>query len=444
MFWNYILVLMGQLLVCLIFGEVVSQFPISGGIYPWARRLVGKRWGWMAGWVYLWALCTTIAAVAIGGAPFVPQLLGIADSRGREIAIGAFMVCAATLLNLKGTRLLGRVAIIGFVCELIGAIGVGSYLLLVSRHQSFLILFQTFDVAPKGSYLSAFLSSAVAPIFLYYGFEACGDVAEETPNPSITVPKAMRMTLYIGGAAAIFVCLALLLAVPNMPAAVSGRDTVPVVTALHSAIGVVGVRIVITVILISFFSCLVSLQAATSRLLFSFARDRMVLGSDYLSKLSRHTHAPVVALLVAGFIPVVIVVMGLFLQDAVRTIIVFGSVGIYVSFQMIVLGALIARAKGWRPLGPFRLDTWAWPVNIAALVYGISAIVDMVWPRSPSEPWYLNYGMIFTTAIVLACGVAYMVVARPYERSDAPAGDALRKTTQAASEEFSSAPLETE
>src|ERR1700722_17280628 len=52
MFWWYLLVGIGQMFVCLVFGEVVSQFPISGGLYPWARRLVGKRWAWMAGWVY--------------------------------------------------------------------------------------------------------------------------------------------------------------------------------------------------------------------------------------------------------------------------------------------------------------------------------------------------------------------------------------------------------
>jgi amino acid transporter len=51
MFWSYVVVGIGQMFVCLVFGEVVSQFPISGGLYPWARRLVGKRWAWMAGWV---------------------------------------------------------------------------------------------------------------------------------------------------------------------------------------------------------------------------------------------------------------------------------------------------------------------------------------------------------------------------------------------------------
>ncbi len=56
MFWWYLLVGIGQMFVCLVFGEVVSQFPISGGLYPWARRLVGKRWAWMAGWIYGWAL----------------------------------------------------------------------------------------------------------------------------------------------------------------------------------------------------------------------------------------------------------------------------------------------------------------------------------------------------------------------------------------------------
>jgi amino acid transporter len=439
MFWNYILIGLGQLLVCLIFGEIVSQFPISGGIYPWGRRLIGKRWAWMAGWVYLWALCTTIAAVAVGGAPFLSELLRLGESRPIETALGVGMVCVTTLLNVSGTRLLARVAMVGFVCEIIGAIIVGSYLLLFSRHQSVHILFQTVPVT-SGSYLSAFLASAVAPIFLYYGFEACGDVAEETPNPSTTIPKAMRMTLYIGGAAAILLCLALVLAVPDMGAAVSGKDADPVITALQTAVGLDGVRMVIAVILISFFSCLVSLQAATSRLLFSFARDRMIPGSGYLSKLSPRTHVPVAALIVAGFIPVLIVVTGLFLENAVRTIIVFGSAGIYVAFQMIVLGALIARARGWRPSGPFRLNAWAWPVNIAALGYGLAAIVDMFWPRAPSEPWYLNYGMIFTSAIVVASGIIYMVIASPHQRGDAPAGDAHLLTSRAADAKIGTAP----
>lgn len=424
MFWNYILIGLGQFLVCLIFGEIVSQFPISGGIYPWSRRLVGKRWAWMAGWVYLWALCTTIAAVAVGGAPYLAELVGFGASHVGEIYIALGMVLVTTLLNISGTRLLARVAMVGFVCELVGAIVVGSYLLLFARHQSISILFQPFHVEGGESYFGAFVASSVAAMFCYYGFEACGDVAEETPNPGVAIPKAMRMTIYIGGAAAIFVTLALLLAVPDMAVILSGQDPNPVVTVLQAALGPIGVRGVIAVVLISFLSCLLSLQAATSRLLFAYGRDGMIIGSEYLSKLSPRTRVPVAALLVAGLIPAAIVAIGYFLENTVRTIIVFGSAGIYVAFQMVVLGALIARAKGWKPAGEFRLGKWGWPINVTAFVYGIAAITNMMWPRSPTDPWYLNYGMILTSFIVIACGAVYMAVVRPYEKGMASSGDA--------------------
>ena len=77
MWWSYLLVGVGQMMVCLIFGEIVSQFPISGGIYPSARRLFGKRWAWMAGWIYGWALFTTLAAIATGAGPYIAQLFGL-------------------------------------------------------------------------------------------------------------------------------------------------------------------------------------------------------------------------------------------------------------------------------------------------------------------------------------------------------------------------------
>ena len=44
---------------------------------------------------------------------------------------------------------------------------------------------------------------ALIGLYLFYGFEACGDVAEEVPDPGRLIPKAMRRTIYIGGAAAI-------------------------------------------------------------------------------------------------------------------------------------------------------------------------------------------------------------------------------------------------
>src|ERR1700691_3679590 len=126
MWWSYLLVGVGQLMVCLVFGEVVSQFPISGGLYPWARRLVGRRWAWMAGWIYGCALCVSVAAVATGAAPFVAQLFLLPETAATDTSIAIGLIVLTTALNLRGTKLLGRLAMFGFICELIGAGLVGA------------------------------------------------------------------------------------------------------------------------------------------------------------------------------------------------------------------------------------------------------------------------------------------------------------------------------
>jgi amino acid transporter len=426
MFWSYFLAGAGQFLVCLIFSEVVSQFPISGGLYPWARRLVGKRWAWTAGWIYGWALFTTIAAVAVGAGPFLAALLGFTATPLVTTAVALALVLFSTLVNLAGTRLLARVAMFGFVCEIIGAIVVGGYLLLFERHQPFSIVFNTFAIGAPGSYWPAFLAAAVAGLFTCYGFEACGDVAEETPNPGLSIPRAMRMTIYVGMAAAAFVCLALILAQPDIAAVVSGKNTTPVETLLLTVFGPIGARLVVAVVMVSFMSCILSLQAATSRLVFAYARDKMIVGSDYLSAISPHTHVPVRALVLSGIVAAVIICLGLFFQNAIATIVNSAIIGIYAAFQMIVLGALAARLRGWKPTGQFQLGALGLPINIVALVYGVGAILDMAWPRTPASPWYMNYAMSLTWLAIIGLGALYMLLARPYDHGDAPAGDALK------------------
>jgi amino acid transporter len=279
--------------------------------------------------------------------------------------------------------------------------------------------------ASAGSYLSAFLTASLAGLFCCYGFEACGDVAEETPNPGVVIPKSMRMTIYIGISAAFFICLALVLAVPDVKAAIAGTDKDPLATILTSAFGPLASKAVIAIVMVSFVSCVLSLQAAASRLLFSFARDRNIVASDFLQRLSPRTHVPVGALLVSGVVPAVVSLLTLLLSNqAIQTIISFAVIGIYVAFQMVVLGALYARVRGWKPAGPFTLGAYGWVVNLSALLWGVFAVGAILRPITPDAPWYQNYAMTLTTAVVVGVGLAYMLLLRPHTVSQAPSGDA--------------------
>ena len=414
MFWSYVIVGAGQLLVCLVFCEIVSEFPIAGGILPWARRLAGERWAWMAGWIYLCALWTTIAAVCVGAAPFLAALAGMPEASPVLVAsTSLLLILVATALNLASTRLLARIAMFGFIAELVGALAVGGYLLLFERTQAIGVLFDTFAINVDGSYWPAFLAAALAGVFQYYGFEACGDLAEEVPNPSVRIPKAMRMTIYIGGTAAMFACLAFILAVPDMRAVVSGADKDPIGTILGKAFGPVGARLVILVVGISFLSCVLSLQAAASRLLFAFGRDGLIAGAETFGRVSPRTHLPSAALIACGVMPAVIVLIGFAKQDAVTAIISFAAIGIYIAFQMVVVAALRARLNGWIPAGAFSLGSWGTAVNVLALIYGVAAIINIGWPRTPDQPWYLDYGTIVSTLVVIAAGIIYLLVAYP-------------------------------
>lgn len=49
----------------------------------------------------------------------------------------------------------------------------------------------------------------------------------------------------------------------------------------------------------------------------------------------------------------------------------------------------------------------------------------MAWPRTPDAPWYDNYLVLLSAAIVVGVGLLYLFLGNPHDRSDAPHGDAI-------------------
>jgi amino acid transporter len=289
------------------------------------------------------------------------------------------------------------------------------------------VLFDSLGTEGNGSYLGAFLASALLGLYLFYGFEACGDVAEEVPDPGRTIPKAMRRTIYIGGFAGLLITAALILAQPSFDAILSGDVADPVGSVLSDVFGTVGSKIITVIVLISFVSCVLSLQAAASRLIYSYARDHMVFASEALSRFSPSRHVPPVALTVAAVLPAAIVAIAeLISDDALLKVISFAAAGIYIAFQLVVLAALIARRRGWVPTGKFTLGRWGYAVNVAAFIYGVGGALNLAWPRQvEGASWTDEWIVVIGCAIIVGTGLLYMVLGRPYARGTSPSGDAV-------------------
>src|SRR6476661_5515932 len=131
-FWTWPFVLAGQLLVALCFAELASRFPLSGGVYQWAKFTGNPFLGWMTGWIYLACLIVTIGAVAMALQVSLPQISGSfqiigtsADAKSvaiNAILLGSILIVTSTIINARGIKLLAAINNIGVFTELVGII----------------------------------------------------------------------------------------------------------------------------------------------------------------------------------------------------------------------------------------------------------------------------------------------------------------------------------
>ena len=103
--WWILIVACGQLLVALVFGEVASQYPITGGLYPWARRLWGKKYAWIAAWIYLWALVVTITSIAEYTSTFVESLFHYGQTPATMLVTSVLLLLLMMAVNMSGTKI---------------------------------------------------------------------------------------------------------------------------------------------------------------------------------------------------------------------------------------------------------------------------------------------------------------------------------------------------
>jgi len=429
--WWIVIVGAGQLLVALVFGEVVSQYPLAGGIYPWTRRLWNRRYAWLVSWIYLWAVIVTITSVAEFGGGFVAALFGVEATPGIALLTAVALLVVAFAVNYSGTRTLARIAQIGLAAELVGVVALGLFLLLFRREQPFSVFFDTLGAGGEGAYLGTFLAAALSGLFLFYGFEACGDVAEEVADPARRIPRAMILTILVGGVSGFLSYAGYVLAAPDLPAIVAGADPDPIPSILESSLGTVGAKVFLVVTVVAFLSCVLSLQAAGSRLLYAFARDRMLPASGWLGHVSSRHAVPANALLVVCVVPVLICLFVFFRPDTLARVTAFAVLGIYISFQAVVLAALRQRLLGWRPAGRWNLGAAGFAVNVLALAYGIFAIVLLIMPAAGTETFLDRWIVAVGLAAVAGSGLLYLLLARPDRHSThVPEGDAREVAAQ--------------
>jgi amino acid transporter len=421
--WALPIVILGQLLVALIYADLARRWPLAGGIYQWSRRLMGPRYGWWAGWIYLWALVFTLAGVSYAGGFFLSGALGD-DAPGKFASIGyaAVVLAILTVVNAAGQWVLKYTVLIGIAAELVASVAVGLTLLLFFREQPVSVLVDT-SMTPEGtSFGTAFVATVAFCGWAILGFDACGSVAEETRNPRREVPRAIILSLIPVGIVEVLGACALILASPDLDAVVNGSIADPVAYAVSSALGESVVPAFLIVVVVGFIACGISIQATAVRVIYSFSRDDQLPGSNWWRRLLPLNRLPVNAVLLVT----VLVVLTFFYANALSVLVTFAAGAYFLAFTAPVAAVLIRRLQGrYVPMTKFARSKWGLALNVVAIAWLVLETINIAWPRDAGDTlttWAVLIGLL---GFVLL-GAAYFFASRPDRRiADQDAGRGL-------------------
>ncbi len=412
-FWAFPIVLVGQLLVALVFGELASRWPYAGSVYQWSRHVRGTTWGWAAAWAYMWGLTIALGTLSYAASGFLLAIFGVdAPTRWQTASVAIVIILIGSAVNMVGRNVLKAMVALSITCEIIGSIGLGTVLLLFYRENPFSVLFTSAGLPDAASWTSGPMLLAIAYVgWSFLGFEAAGSVAEEVEEPERNVPKAIFFGLLLVGIIVMFSSAALILAIPNLTDVVSSQTGDVVSQTLTTHLGAGVTKPLLAMFVIGFISSFLAVQAAVSRCIWGAARDRGLPGSKVLGGLAGPERLPVYAIALTGVIAIVFIFLAG--SQFYNILVNFNIIGFYIAFGVPVIGAAIARLTGkWQP-GAFTLGKWGAPVTYIASLWIIFETVNVAWPRTqPGQPWYINWASVLTTVVLTVVGIAVFLSVR--------------------------------
>ena len=302
---------------------------------------------------------------------------------------------------------------IALACELIASIGIGIALLIFHRVNSLSVIFSGGGTAHGAHWLiGPFLLPVAYIAYSFIGFEASASVGEEVRDANRAVPKAVMLALTSCGVLVILAAVGLVLAIPDMPAVLSGKDTNPIATTLEHSFGSAAGRVTLVVLVVGFTSSMIAVQTAVSRAIWASARDKALPGARMLGKLSGREGMPRYAIGLTFVVACVLVFFGT--TKVFALLVSFASFGFILSYYMPIIGLAwrklhrqpeaAAGRKQHRRLSGTWGERWIGIVTGVAVVWLTAEIVNLVWPRAVYGDWYLNWGVLIMTGVLGVIG----------------------------------------
>lgn len=413
----FIFALVGVSLVAYAFVRLSRHISHTGSVYALVGVTLGPRAGFLAGWALLGAYVAIGAGSGIEIGLFVSKFLGgvgILDT-------SEWIVIAVIGLALVGALAFAHVQIITrslLITEIVGVVLVTVLSLVIivrlaighppngqSLNLEFLAL-------PDGTGIGTIASAAVFGFLAFAGFEGAAALGEETRNPRVEIPRAVKIAIICVGA---FYLLTIATQSLGYGTGTSGVEAFQNAESPYGELAkqYVGAALADALNLaasLSLFAILLGTTAAAARILYALARDAG--GVPGLTRVSRQG-APIVALGV-----VMTVILGIMIGQRIADsgvlnatfyALTVGTLALLAAYLLATFGAIRflffagkRRAPRWQMVVPV-LGAGFVGYTIYKNVHGVAAPYDRF-------PYIVGAYLVLGLAIVVfAPGVAQRV-----------------------------------
>jgi amino acid transporter len=373
--------------VGLCMAESGSRVPSSGGIYASIETAFGPCAGYVAGLLFCLSNLLACAAVSSALGDAVAAVMPEHLRNLTHITVIVSTVVVTAVLNARGVA--------------VGINLVGITTLLKLAPLGLFLIAGVFAIQAKnfaGPVTTTPATIARALLFALYslqGFEAALCVSGEVREPARTIPRAIFVAL----SAVTLLYAAIQLIAQGILGPALASSNVPLADAMgaiHPALRV----LMLVGAAISMFGFIAADVLSSPRILFAFARDRLLPSA--LGRVNQY-HAPHIAITGYAILTVILALSGSFAQLAARATLVLASIYIascLAAWKLARTGiALTGKPLGFKWIG-------------AAATVGIAGVLTLIMFASRKE----IVGLLLLAGISLLAYLAQTRLVQPHSR----------------------------
>ncbi|KAF2403109.1 amino acid transporter [Trichodelitschia bisporula] len=465
--YGFLIAWLSTLSVYACIAELASMAPIACGQYYWVAMLAPpgykKAFSYVIGWLTSLAWIATVAIESMFAGQMLQGLLVLnyasyMPQRWHSTLLAWAVLVVNVAINVFIPGWLPRFEIGIMAVHIAGFVAVLATLLSTADMGSAASVWTT--VRNGGGWPTQGLSFCVGflgNVATFVGADASVHMAEEVSNAAVNIPRAICAAMIVNGLIGFAMMVTTLYSLGDVDSVLDTKTGFPFLQIFLNATGSAGPAIGLgVVVLVVTWACALGITTTSSRMTWAFARDHGTPFSGVLSRVSRRTRVPVVALVtVAGFAGLLAVIY-IGSSTAFNDVISLTITGFYGSY-LAPCGFLLWRRlkgeiaphgsleelepettektavegeeKGVEPVagavldvlahrrlvwGPWRLPGWFGTLNnVYACTYMVFVIFWSVWPpATPVKPDTMNYSIVVTGGIMILSGVWYWVRAR--------------------------------